>query len=98
LFDPLFPPVQPGGTEVRFSPNPSGSNSLVKIDLEGAGEISRLRVFDSAGRLTREMYPTESGDNTTFYTNDFPTGVYSVHIDIVGLDDILFGKLVVFGE
>jgi hypothetical protein len=46
----------------------------------------------------RDLYPTESGDNTTFYTNDFLTGVYSVHIDIVGLDDILFGKLVVFGE
>lgn len=98
LFDPLFPPVPLGGNEVRFSPNPSAANALVKINIEGAGEISRLRVFDSAGRLMRDLYPTESGDNTTFYTNDFPTGVYSVHIDLVGLEDILFGKLVVFSE
>ena len=98
MFDPVFPPVTPGGEEVRFLPNPTAPGSLVRVDLNSGAEIESLKIFDSSGRLTRELFPTPSGDNASFYTKGFPNGVYAVHINIVGSEDIVYGKLVVYGE
>tara|TARA_B100000780_G_scaffold132936_1_gene93230 strand:+ start:6157 stop:7791 length:1635 start_codon:yes stop_codon:yes gene_type:complete len=98
LFDPLFPPEQNQGKEISISPNPSAPNALVQVNLKEGEEISRLRVFNSAGILMRDLYPTDTGDNTTFYTNDFPAGVYSINIEVLELDEFYFGKLVILGE
>ena len=98
LFDPLNPPMSFGGEGLRFIPNPSSSNYLVTVDLGFEGDIGRLRIFDAAGRLVKDLYPTESGDNSTFSTSGFTTGVYSVRVDVLDHNEILFGKLVIYGE
>ena len=98
LFDPLFPPGNPGGEEVYFHPNPVVSGSLVHMNLSQVGNIERLRIFDSAGRLTETLFPTGEGDDASFNTTGFPSGVYSVHLDIMGSEETVFGKFVVYGE
>ena len=98
LFDPLNPPITFGEEGLRFIPNPSSSNYLVTVDLGFEGDIGRLRIFDAAGRLVKDLYPTESGDNSTFSTSGFTTGVYSVRVDVLDHNEILFGKLVIYGE
>ena len=98
LFDPLNPPMSFGGEGLRFIPNPSSSNYLVTVDLGFEGDIGRLRIFDAAGRLVKDLYPTESGDNSTFSTSGFTTGVYSVRVDVLDHNEILFEKLVIYGE
>ena len=98
LFDPLNPPITFGEEGLRFIPNPSSSNYLVTVDLGFEGDIGRLRIFDAAGRLVKDLYPKESGDNSTFSTSGFTTGVYSVRVDVIDHDEILFGKLVIYGE
>ncbi|PCJ81751.1 MAG: hypothetical protein COA49_04390 [Bacteroidetes bacterium] len=98
MYDPEYPSVTPGGEEVRFVPNPTTPGSLVHVDLKNGAEIESLKVYDASGRLIRELFPTPSGDNSSFYTTGFPHGVYTVHINIIGSDDIVYGKLIVYGE
>ncbi|MAU76252.1 MAG: hypothetical protein CL831_05180 [Crocinitomicaceae bacterium] len=98
LFDPLSPPVDEGGEEITFHPNPVAAGELIRMDLSEVGNVERLSVFDSAGRLAEVHISSSNGDNASFYTTGLLTGVYSVHVDIVGSDEIVYGKFVVYGE
>ena len=98
LFDPLNPPITFREEGLRFIPNPASSNYPVTVDLGFEGDISRLRIFDATGRLVKDLYPKESGDNPTFSASGFTAGVYSVRVDVIDHDEILFGKLVIDGE
>ena len=96
--DPLSPPVDVGGEEITFHPNPVAAGELIRMDLSEVGNIERLSVFDAAGRLAEVLISSSNGDNASFYTTGLSTGVYSVHIDIVGSEEIVYGKFVVYGE
>lgn len=98
LFDPLSPPVDEGGEEITFHPNPVTAGELIRMDLSEVGNVERLSVFDSSGRLIDVHVSSANGDNASFYTTGLLTGVYSVHVDIVGSDEIVYGKFVVYGE
>lgn len=98
LFDPLSPPVDEGGEEINFHPNPVAAGELIHMDLSEVGNIERVSVFDSAGRLAEVHISSGEGDNASFYTTGLSSGLYSVHIDIVGSEEIVYGKFVVYGE
>jgi glucose/arabinose dehydrogenase len=97
LFD-ATPTVDIGGEEINFHPNPVAPGALIQMNLSEVGNVERVRIFDSAGRLTEVLFFTGIGDDASFYTTGLSTGVYSVHIDIVGSEEIVYGKFVVSGE
>ena len=97
LFD-ATPSVDIGGEEINFHPNPVAPGALIRMNLSEVGNVERLSVFDSSGRLVDVHVSSANGDNASFYTTGLTNGVYSVHIDIVGSEEIVYGKFVVYGE
>ncbi|MBC8149787.1 MAG: T9SS type A sorting domain-containing protein, partial [Bacteroidetes bacterium] len=97
LFD-ATPSVDIGGEEINFHPNPVAPGALIRMNLSEVGNVERLSVFDSSGRLVDVQVSSANGDNASFYTTGLTNGVYSVHIDIVGSEEIVYGKFVVYGE
>jgi hypothetical protein len=97
IFD-ATPTVDIGGEEINFHPNPVAPGALIRMNLSEVGNVERLSVFDSSGRLIDVHVSSANGDNASFYTTGLTNGVYSVHIDIVGSEEIVYGKFVVYGE
>jgi glucose/arabinose dehydrogenase len=85
--EPGNDPALPRGMDLRVRPNPFNPSTVISYELRAASRVS-LRVYDTAGRLVKELvngWRAAGSHEVTFDGSDLPSGVYLLRVETSGL-------------